>query len=204
VFVELLVPVNLDEVVAIWLAAEAESARFGPIVSRLLAEYGHSRALLTTPNPSDPNENVHRLALLREYRGFDQPDLSIETYLEGAPVRQLAWRRVRIGAADAARMEFINWDFWVEVTGGTRLASPLAAAKLAEPGGPDPYHASLRDAFLCQDPVPEIILVDSGPGTRLVILEGHQRATAMAMAGETLPAQTAILGRGTAIADQWL
>jgi hypothetical protein len=61
----------------------------------------------------------------------------------------------------------------------------------------------LRDAFLAGAPVSEIILVDSGPDTRLVILEGHMRATAMAMARGNLKARTALLGRSEVIAEQW-
>jgi hypothetical protein len=51
--------------------------------------------------------------------------------------------------------------------------------------------------------VPEMILADSGPDTRLVILEGHVRATAMAMAGGDLKPRTALLGRSKVVADQW-
>jgi hypothetical protein len=201
--VELLAPVSLDEVVAVWLAAEVDSPRFGPTVRRLLARDGCPPALLSKPDLADRQANGYRLGLLREYRGFDEQDGSIDSYLAGVPVRRLAWWRVRIGPAEVARMQFINWDYWVSVTGGTRLAMTLATAKLAEPGGHDAYHASLLDAFLSQRPILEVVLVDSGPNTRLVVLEGHQRATAMAMAGDGLPALTAILGRGTAIADQW-
>jgi hypothetical protein len=48
-----------------------------------------------------------------------------------------------------------------------------------------------------------MILADSGPDTRLVILEGHVRATAMAMAGGDLKPRTALLGRSKVVADQW-
>jgi len=202
--VELLAPVSLDEVVAVWLAAEVDSPRFGPTVRGLLARDGRPTGLVSEPDRDDQQANGYRLGLLREYRGFDERPGSTDSYLAGVPVRRLAWWRVRIGPADVARMQFINWDYWVGVTGGSRLATTLATAKLAEPGGPDAYHASLRDAFLSRRPIPEVILVDSGPHTRLVVLEGHQRATAMAMAGGGLPTRTAILGRGTAIADQWL
>ena len=44
---------------------------------------------------------------------------------------------------------------------------------------------------------------DSGPDTKLVILEGHVRATAMAMAGGDLRPRTALLGRSKAVGDQW-
>ena len=197
---ELLMPVSFDEVVAVWLGAEVDSARFGATVRGLLERDGLPVSLVANPDLADGRANAARLALLREYRGFDQPDTSFETYIGGLPVRDLAWCRVRIGADDVTRMRYINWDYWVEVTGGTRLASTFAAVKQAEA---DPAYTALRDAFAAGDMVPEIILVDSGPGARLVILEGHMRATAMAMAGDSLKPLTALLGRGKAVADQW-
>ena len=197
---DLLLPVTLDEVVAVWLGAEVHSDRFGVTVHSSLSRDGQPVELLTNPDLTDEQANASRLDLLREYSGFDQPDTSLETYLGGLPVRDLAWWRVRIDAADVARLHYINWDFWVEVTGGTRLATTFASAKPAEPGATD---TALRDAFVAGAPVPEIILVDSGPDTRLVILEGHVRATAMAMAGDGLKGRTALLGRSTVVADQW-
>jgi len=200
---KLLSPVSLDEVVAVWLGAEIDSGRFGATVRTLLKHAGRPAALLTTPDLTDERANAARLNLLRECRGFDQPDTSIVTYLEGVPVRELTWWRVRIDATDVARLHYINWDFWVEVTGGTRLATMYAAAKLAETNGPGALHAALRDAFVAGALVPEIILVDSGPDTRLVILEGHVGATAMATAGDDLKPRTALLGRSKVVADQW-
>lgn len=200
---DLLRPVTLDEVVAVWLGAEVHSERFGATVRDLLRRDGLPMTLLTNPDLSDEQANSRRLGLLREYRGFDLADTSFETYLGGVPVRELAWWRVRIDAADVARLHCINWDYWVRVTAGTRLVATFAAAKLAGPGEPDATDIEMRDAFAAGDPVPEIIVVDSGPDTRLVILEGHVRATAMAMAGEELKTRTALLGRGAMVADQW-
>ncbi len=93
-------------------------------------------ALLTAPDLTDEQANAARMDLLLEYRGFDQPDPSIESYLEGVPVRELTWWRVRIDGTDAARLQYINWDFWVEITAGTRLAATYASVRLAEANGP--------------------------------------------------------------------
>ncbi|MEU1710923.1 hypothetical protein ABZ478_37490 [Streptomyces sp. NPDC005706] len=199
---KLLLPVTLDEVVAVWLGAEVDSNRFGAIVCSMLRRDGLPAALVTDPDLTDEQANAARLGLLREYRGFDQADTSLETYSGGLPVRDLAWWRVSIDAADVARLHYINWDYWVAVTGGTRLAATFASAKLAEPDEADAFD-TLRDAFVAGAPVPEIILVDSGPDTRVVILEGHVRATAMAMAGDDLKERTALLGRSEVVADQW-
>ncbi|MEU6273043.1 hypothetical protein ABZ871_11630 [Streptomyces populi] len=198
---ELLLPVTLDEVVAVWLGAEIHSDRFGSIVGALLRRDGLSAALVTDPDLTDGQANAARLGLLREYRGFDQADTSLESYVGGLPVGDLAWWRVRIDAADVARVHYIDWDYWVEVTGGSRLAATFASKNLAGPG--EAVYTALRDAFVAGVEIPEIILVDSGPGTRLVVLEGHVRATAMAMVGDSLKGRTALLGRGEAVAEQW-
>jgi hypothetical protein len=102
---EMFSPVTLDEVVAVWLGAEIRSDRLGATVRSLLRRNGQPTALLTNPDLTDEQANASRLDLLREYRGFDQADTSIETYLGGVPVRELAWWRVRIGAADVVPAE---------------------------------------------------------------------------------------------------
>ncbi|MFJ9597913.1 hypothetical protein ACIRS3_34855 [Streptomyces virginiae] len=200
---ELLLPVTLDEVAAVWLSAEIHSNRFGATVDSMLQRDGLPAALLTNPDLTDERANAARLGLLREYRGFDQADTSLETYIGGLPVRDLDWWRVRITAADVARLHYINWGYWVEVTGGTRLPATFASAKPAEPEEIEVVYFPLRDAFVAGAEVPEIILVDSGPDTRIVILEGHVRATAMAMASADLKERTALLGRSHVVAEQW-
>ncbi|MCG7205333.1 hypothetical protein [Streptomyces arenae] len=200
---DLLLRVTLDEVVAVWLGAEAHSDRFGALVGSLLQRDALPAALVTSPDLTDGQANAARLGLLREYRGFDQADTSFESYIGGLPVRDLGWWRVRIDAADVARVHYINWDYWVQATGGTRLAATFASEQPTGPDGQEAFYTALRDAFVAGASVPEIILVDSGPGTRLVVLEGHVRATAMAMAGASLKERTALLGRGEVVAQQW-
>src|SRR5690348_16435549 len=131
---KLLLSVTLDEVVAVWLGAAVHSDRCRAIVRGLLRRDGLPEALVTDPDLSDEQANAARLGLLREYRGFDQADTSFDTYIGGLPVRNLVWWRVCIDVADVARVHYIKWDYWVEVTGGTRLAATFASAKLAEPG----------------------------------------------------------------------
>jgi hypothetical protein len=77
--VEFLSPVSLDEVAAVWLGAEIDSDRFGATVRALLKRDRQPAALLTAPDLTDEQANAARMDLLREYRGFDQPDPSIET-----------------------------------------------------------------------------------------------------------------------------
>ena len=47
-----------------------------------------------------------------------------------------------------------------------------------------------------------MILVDTGPGTRIVVAEGHLRLTASVMVREAAPAQLPVLlGRSHSVAD---
>lgn len=81
------------------------------------------------------------------------------------------------------------------------MATTLAASKLADSERAHDLNDGVLAGYLAGDPIPEIILVDSGEGNRLVVLEGHVRATAMALAGTRLPPLTAILGRGAVVAE---
>ena len=198
---ELLEAITIDEVVALWLSTEINSPRFGARLRALLQRDRRPLSIVESPRLTDPDACSYRMRLLGEFRGFGLPRQPEPNYIDGFAVDQLEWSRVRIGPEDVARMHFIDWDYWVEVTGGSRLAATLAARQLAAPDRVRDVDDPLLMTYLTGGSIPEVILVDAGADSRLVILEGHVRATVMAMAGERLPPLTAILGRGQAAAE---
>jgi len=84
---------------------------------------------------------------------------------------------------------YIDWDWWLEISGGTRR--PLDAAvriRAGEAAGAnadadEPIAARLRS----DEPPPELIVASTPDLTRLVAVEGHVRLTAYALFPEYLP-----------------
>ncbi|MGH2369929.1 MAG: hypothetical protein ACRDI2_17245 [Chloroflexota bacterium] len=192
---------SLDEVVAEWLRAEIASSRFGSRLEALLARDGRKRDLLEHPVLDDPEANAYRRRLLGEFRGFGLPTQPEPSYIGGFPVTEIAWWWAVVARDELPSIHFINWDYWVEVTDGTRLPATLVKrlneAPNRQPGLPDTVLATLQTGAA----IPPLILVDSGPDTRVVVLEGHVRLLAYVLGGDSVPERLdVILGRSPLVA----
>jgi hypothetical protein len=172
------------EVVATFLRGELGSPRYGETLRTLLREAGEDDRVLHEPDIGDPREDSLREELLESYRSW----LSREGLFAGFPER-VDWSCAALTPAEVLSILYINWDWWLRISGGTRL--PLdAAARIrrnevlgatAEPN--EPIAARLRSA----DPPPPLIVVAPPDCSRFVLLEGHVRITAYALFPEYLP-----------------
>jgi hypothetical protein len=85
-------------------------------------------------------------------------------------------------------VRYLDWDYWVEVTAGTRR-SVDAIPRI----GHSPNCRELAAEVAAGQLPPELILVGRPGGRDLVVLEGHVRLTALVMAVEHLPAELTVL-----------
>jgi hypothetical protein len=163
-------PVTEDEVLACFVRAERESERYGETVRKLEKRVGN--------NPR---------AILAAYRSW--PDQGL---FYGFP-RDVKWSRVAVTPDEALDILYINWDWWLKITGGSRR--PRDAAARTQPDAGDERIA--RAAAMN----PELIAVRA-PGGPLVLLEGHVRLTAYALFRECLPDELEIyLGESPRMAE---
>ena len=91
----------------------------------------------------------------------------------------VAWERVALTPAEVLAILYINWDWWLTVSHGTRLATVAAEVQ----GGDDGDRAIAAAAATN----PELIVVTDPARAKLVLLEGHVRLTAYAAFPEYLP-----------------
>ncbi|MDX6239127.1 MAG: hypothetical protein QOG10_3942 [Kribbellaceae bacterium] len=189
------------EMVASFLVGELSSERFGSTLTRVLARIGHSRALLTNANLSDPKENEQRRRVLGEFRGYRQN----RELFEGFP-DEVGWQHVLLSPSERLSVRYIDYSYWTALTTGTRR--PTDAARFIRRGGlvfgRMPTGHFLAAAESLQEGVTwePIICVRSGADCPLVVLEGHARLTAMALASECLSDQVPVLlGTSAAISD---
>jgi hypothetical protein len=105
----------------------------------------------------------------------------------------VAWERVALTPDEVLGILYINWDWWVRVSNGTRLATVAA-----EEQGRDDGDRAIAAAVATN---PELIVVTDPAHSRLVLLEGHVRLTAYAAFPEYLPAELELyLGTSETIA----
>jgi hypothetical protein len=169
-----------SEMVAVFLRGELTSERFGPALRDLLRERREPETIVSDPDLNDRRANEARAALLASTRGYGQDRELFEHFPIG-----VRWVWMRLTRAELARVRYIEYSYWNEISGGSRLAADAAVRINA---GVEPWGVSnerFRDAaraLLGGERFAPLILV--GPRCcDLVCLEGNLRLTAPALAG---------------------
>lgn len=89
------------------------------------------------------------------------------------------WERAALTRDEVLAILYIDWDWWLTVSNGTRLATVAAEVQ-----GRDEGDRAIAAAVSSN---PELIVVTDPKRSKLVLLEGHVRLTAYAAFPEYLP-----------------
>lgn len=168
----------------VFLRGELASERFGPGIRRAIDE-----RLLHDPDLEDERENELRRAALTTLRGYDRR----EGLFQGFP-DDLLWERAALTPDEVLAVHYIEYDYWVELSGGTRRPDDAAnriRAGVTIFGVANDGFLELADE-LATTRTSELIVV-GGDARRLVLLEGHARLTAYALRPEVLPPELEVL-----------
>jgi hypothetical protein len=192
-------PSSEDEMVAVFLRGELSSSRFGPHIRRALLEVEVQERVIADPRVDDEAENDARRRVLDHTRAYSRK----EGLFGGFP-GDVTWQRVALTAEDLAKVRYIDYDYWIELSGGSRLA--LDGARNARAGAA-PFGVSsdgfveLAEELAAGARFPELILVTASPAEPVVVLEGHARLTAYLMRPDAVPDEfEALLGTSPAMA----
>lgn len=91
----------------------------------------------------------------------------------------VVWERVALTRDEVLGILYINWDWWLTVSNGTRLATVAAEVQGRDEGD--------RVIAATAATNPELIVVSDRERSKLVLLEGHVRLTAYAAFPEHVP-----------------
>jgi len=184
-------PSSEAEMVALFLRTELPAARFRDKLRALLERNGLPDRVITDPDLGDAAENQARLRLLTQHREYG----TRTGLFDGFP-DDVCWQWMAITPAELARVRYIDYDYWVELSGGTRLAAdaaPRIRAGVAPFGVPSDWALGMAEEVARGARFPPLILVTTGPGGDLVVLEGHCRLTAYMLARDQLPPELDVL-----------
>ena len=174
------------EMVAIFLQGELSSERFGAAVRDALLALGEPERLLTNPDLHDEHANQARGAVFAATRGYGE-DRELFEYFPA----EVDWVWAQIAAAELARVRYIEYPYWNELSGGSRLAADAARRINAGVRAFGVSNGPVRQAarrLRCGEQFPPLIL--AGPHfDDLVCLEGNVRLTAHALAGFPIEAE---------------
>jgi hypothetical protein len=159
-------------------------------------------ACRTTSSPRQicppPAENELRRRLLTATRAYESRD----GVFGGFP-HDVQWEHVVLAREELPGVRYINWHYWVQLSGGSRM--PADAARRIREGVTVfgvPNDGFWEAAEHVRDAWPELLLATAGSDEPVVVLEGHVRVTAYVLAGAAAPAEVAaLLGTSPRMAD---
>jgi hypothetical protein len=194
-------PSSEAEMVALFLRTELPAARFRDKLRALLERDDVPERVITDPDLDDDAGNQARLRLLTEHREYG----TRAGLFEGFP-DDVRWQWMAITSAELARVRYIDYDYWVELSGGTRLAvdaAPRIHAGVAPFGVSSDWALGMAREVASGARFPPLILVTTRPGDKLVVLEGHARLTAFMLARDRLPLELEVLVGSSPAMTRW-
>jgi hypothetical protein len=189
-------PSSEAEMVALFLRTELYSDRFGAEIRALLERDGIPERVVTAPDLGDRAENQLRRRILFEQR---------DDYFDGLPA-DVRWEWMAITSAELATVRYIDYSYWNELSGGSRLvvdAVPRIRAGVAPFGVPSDGLLRLSQEVAAGARFPPLILVTTGIGSDIVVMEGHVRLSAFMLACEHLPSELEVLVGSSATMTAW-
>jgi len=183
-------PASEDEMIGVFLRAELDSCRHGERLRGLLARDRRTQELLRRPDVAGIESNGYRRRLLEGRRAYERR----EGLFLGFP-RQVDWFRATLEPDEVLDVLYIDWDWWLTLSGGSRrprdAARKIRAVEIV--GVTVTEHHPLAEALRGSQPPAELIAVTTPAHAPLVLVEGHFRLTAYALFPDYLPPTLEIL-----------
>jgi len=180
--------------IAVFLQQEyAHRNRYGERIDACLGEEGVDASRITEPNLDDPIANDDRRRVFARYRGYGAGQPS---YLTDFPDTGVKWNLVALTPGELLDSRFIRYAYWTDLSGGTRLpkiAAERIRAGIGVEGQPHQHFLDLAKKLRQGLKVPTMILVSADNGKTRVVLEGHSRITAFALAPDAIPDETEVM-----------
>jgi hypothetical protein len=196
-------PVAEPEVVLAYLRGELDSERFAEAVRDALMDVG-GLDLVRRPDLNAEEKNRARADALTAARGWR----SNSGLFSGFP-DDVSWSHGTLELDQLLRLRFINYSYWVELSGGSRRPADVAEtlragalpAWMKELG--TNWCFDLARRLATADAVGDLIIMATPNLDELVVLEGHARLTGIFVGKlEWRLSVTAYVGVSAAI-SQW-
>ena len=164
------------EMVSEFLKAELNSPRWNSNVSEAIKKYKTSNDIINNPNLLDRKENLLRRKILGECRGFKKDKSLFQKF-----PKKVEWKIMILNQRDFGIIKYINYDYWVKLSGDTRLA--IKGAENVKKGieifnESNDQFWKLAKYINGGGNFPKIILIQVSSRPRsLKLLEGHVRLT---------------------------
>ena len=187
--------------IASFLKGEITSVRFGDRIKKQLKKDNKSENIITLPDTSNETDNMYRKELLGTTRGYGINRALFENF-----PTNIEWKRVSLDKNDLMKVKYIDYDYWVELTNGSRCpkdASVTIKNNVEIFGESNQRFLDAVEYLKKGGHFPEMIFVCRNLADDLVVLEGHLRITAYFLAPELIPNRLECLIGVSKDFDKW-
>ena len=166
------------EMIHAFLRTELVSDRFSAQLKMAMKTLSIDEQLLLSADLENEDENALRKDLLGEFRGYGRNKELFENFPS-----QIEWSMCSFSEEDLAKIRYIDYSYWNELSAGTR--SPLTAAEQVRKG--ITIYGQSTDGFLQAAKYIENsgrfqnMIFLTADFNSFVIVEGHLRMTAYAL-----------------------
>ena len=170
-----------EEMISEFLKAEYHSERFSERIKKVMKDLLLDESIILSADLNNSNENIARKKLLGEFRGYGLNRKLFENF-----PKEIQWSLCNFESHDLVNIRYIDYSYWNELSKGTH--SPLTAAQTIL-DGTEIYNQSNEGFVRAAEYIksggqflrPILLTSDL---EHFVIVEGHLRITAFALAPE--------------------
>lgn len=190
---ELIAPASEDEMIQLFIESEIASERFGSSLRNIICKLEAETGISFNSDSMDKRSCLLRRRVLSEHRGYGAGKDVFESFPENVD-----WVWAYLTREELKHVKYINYSYWIELTGGTRYARDAVKA-IRE--GKRIFGVSNEGFLRAAEAVQKgtafkpLILVAAReyPGQR-IILEGHLRLTAYMLAIDSIDKVKVMIG----------
>lgn len=195
-------PSSVNEMIAAFVQAEFDSARFGRAYQFVLQSTGRNRSIIDHPDTTNADENRIRHGMLARVRGY--PKATLFTRFP----KKVTWHLLEFTSEEVGQFWYANWKTWITLSGGTRLVADGAAnvdrIEVIEEGTTvNDNIKAVAKRLRNGETFPKIIVVGQRLQLPLVVIEGHTRATAYALVGPDTVTRVRVIAAISHQMDGW-
>jgi len=172
---KILKDISEEEMTHMFIMQQIGSFRFAEEMEGIIKRHGINRQIIDNPNFEDQNENELRLKLRQSFGGSDD-----EGHLFDNFPKNVSWKRAVISKEDLMRVKYIDYDYWIELSNGTRLVKDGTSNIIKGIeifGQSNQKFWDALEALKNGAKFPEPILITKNLSSDIVVVEGHLRLT---------------------------
>jgi hypothetical protein len=182
-----------DEMIALFLHGEIKSKRFSKKLINIIKKLKLDLNIISNYDLNNETDNDSRRLILKLFRGYgNNKDL-----FNNFPTN-INWYWTKLNKSDILKIKYIDYDYWVELTNGSRYVKDSSINIL---NGKEIFGVSNKAFIEGAEYLknggkfpPIIILSAIENNNEMIVLEGHSRLTSMNLVIDYVEDVEALIG----------